>query len=82
LDLYFVNEQYGCALRSEVPVAQRSYRDEHRAKIATDVSETIFVAQWGWYSGGALKRPQLPARSTGGSVLDAIFRLSETGRTE
>ena len=33
------------------------------------------------YSGGALKRPQLPARSTGGSVLGAIFRLSETGRT-
>jgi hypothetical protein len=48
LDLYFVNEQYACALGSEVPVAQRSHRDEHRAKIAPDVSETTFVARWRW----------------------------------
>ena len=58
LDLFFVNEQDACALGSEVPVAQRSHRDEHRAKIAPDVSETIFVPRWRWLE---RRHPKTPA---------------------
>ena len=63
LDLYFVtiNTLAPSGAKCRLPNAAIAMSTGRKSR--PDVSQTIFVAQWGWYSGGALKRPQLPARS-------------------